>query len=283
MTESGKPVPNEIIHASDVYSKQEVADLITDKTRSNLLRPILKTASSNGITATNNGDGTFTINGTATGNAVFILAYVDRMSGCKLIGCPTNNSGSYLAILRGSIDAWTNVIMDRGDGAEISLDTKRNPVVIGIETGLTVDNVVFKPMITDDLSATYDDFVSYDDSFVKGINSGIKLDLLWTNASPTSSFSTQDLSIDSTKYRAILIEVCEYGGVPARADNKFSNIVFKAVGGSVATYYYLDGTYILSFVRTIYVLDDRIYISDSSDNHGINNVGAIPQRIWGIK
>lgn len=28
MSESGKPVPNEIIHASDIYSKQEVVDLI---------------------------------------------------------------------------------------------------------------------------------------------------------------------------------------------------------------------------------------------------------------
>ena len=108
-------------------------------------------------------------------------------------------------------------------------------------------------------------------------------DLLWTNANPTSSFSTQNLSMDLTKYGAVIIEVCEYGGVPARSERKFSNIVFKAIGGSVATYYYLDGTYLLSFVRGIHVLDDRIYISDSSDNHGINNVGAIPQRIWGIK
>ena len=133
--------------------------------QTNLLKPALSTQTYYGITCTNNGDGTFTINGTATGNSVFILAYVGRMSGCKLVGCPTNNSGSYLAILRDG--AWENVIQDRGDGAEISLDTESNHVVIAIGKGLTVDNVVFKPMITTDLSATYDDFVSWEESSVK--------------------------------------------------------------------------------------------------------------------
>lgn len=139
-------------------------DVVT-RTRVNLLRPSLATTTTNGITCTNNGDGTFTINGTAADNTVFTLAYVGRMSGYKLIGCPTNNSGSYLAILRGSDDAWTDVISDGGDGAEISsLNTTRNPVVIAIEQGLTINNVVFKPMITNDLSATYDDFIPYDNS-----------------------------------------------------------------------------------------------------------------------
>lgn len=113
------------------------------------------------------------------------------------------------------------------------------------------------------------------------------LDLLWTNASPTSSFGTQDLYMDLTKYRAVLVEVCEYGGVQARAEAPFSCVAYKGVGSAVATYYhYTDAntdTYILSFVRGIYALDDRIYISDSRDNHGVNNVGAIPQKIWGIK
>ena len=109
------------------------------------------------------------------------------------------------------------------------------------------------------------------------------LDLLWTNANPTSSFSTQELYMNLTKYKAIMIEVCEYGGVQARADTKFSNIIYKGVGGCVATYYYNNGTYVLSFVRGIYVLDNRIYISEGSDNHGVNNVGAIPQKIWGFK
>ncbi len=30
--DSGKPVPNEIIHASDIYSKEEVNNLIMDPT-----------------------------------------------------------------------------------------------------------------------------------------------------------------------------------------------------------------------------------------------------------
>ena len=105
----------------------------------------------------------------------------------------------------------------------------------------------------------------------------VTFDLLWQNSSPTSSFSSQNISIDLTKYRAIIIEVCEYGGVQARAENYFSCILFKRIAGSVTTYFYSEGKYILSFIRTFYLLDDRVYISDSSDSNGVNNVGAIPQ------
>lgn len=175
-------------------------DVVT-RTRVNLLRPTLKTITQYGITCTNNGDGTYTINGTATDNVVFTLAYVDRMSGYKLTGCPTNNSGSYLAILRGSIVAWENLVIDRGNGAEMSLDTDNNPVIIAVEQGLTVNNAVFKPMITNDLSATYDDFVSYNDSFIMGINSGIGLDLLWENADIYSAFPEQTVTLDTTGYK----------------------------------------------------------------------------------
>lgn len=41
---------------------------------------------------------------------------------------------------------------------------------IDINNGTALNNVVVKPMITDDLSTTYDDFVSYDDSLVTGSN-----------------------------------------------------------------------------------------------------------------
>ncbi len=286
MTESGKPVPNEIIHASDIYSKDEVNDLIADKTRSNLLRPILKTTTQHGVTCTNNGDGTFTINGTATDNAVFVLAYVDRMSGYKLTGCPTNNSGSYLAILRGSTVAWTNVIMDRGAGAEISLDTNHNPVIIAVETGLTVNNVLFKPMITNDLSATYDDFVSYDDSF---INSGININLLWENANKNGEFVAQTITFDDYKYKLYLISTFEYAPVDER-HKIFISMLKPQTSGVLANFYLTennnDGSNASFGARAIHSSDYGSLSfgnAKSSTSSTILNGLCVPYQIWGIK
>ena len=39
----------------------------------NLLRPTLQTTTKGGVTCTNNGDGTYTVNGTATGDALIYL------------------------------------------------------------------------------------------------------------------------------------------------------------------------------------------------------------------
>lgn len=252
-------------------------DVVT-RTRVNLLRSVMPTKTLYGITCTNNGDGTFTINGTAVDNVVFILTYVGSMSGCKLTGCPTNNSGSYLAILRGD-GVWENVILDRGAGAEItSLNTERNPVVIGIEQGLTVNNVVFKPMITTDLSATYDDFVSYDDSFIMGINSGIGLDLLWTNADPHTSFAKQTINIDYSNYKLLIIVWCPNVG------NVHNLITYLFVVGILEnrvslSYYYSNST----ISRGINLNGDNIYFGDGSENSSLNNDVLIPYCIYGVR
>ena len=277
------------IIAPDTYSKNEINDLIADKTRSNLLRPTLKTTTQHGITCTNNGDGTFTINGTATDNAVFTLAYVGSMSGYKLTGCPTNNSGSYLAILRGSDVAWTNLIIDRGNGAEISLDTNNNPVIIAIETGLTVNNVLFKPMITNDLSATYNDFVSYDDSFIMGINSGIGLDLLWENENKNSEFAAQTITFDDYKYKLYLILTFEYA--PLNERHKIFISMLKPQTSSVLVNFYMtnahaDGNNATFGVRNIAASDYGSITFENakgSANSSLINGLCVPYQIWGIK
>lgn len=274
------------IIAPDTYSKDEVNDLIADKTRGNFLRPTLKTTTQHGITCTNNGDGTFTINGTATDNAVFILAYVDRMSGYKLTGCPTNNSGSYLAIQRGSTDVWTNLVMDSGNGAEISLDTDNNPVIIAVEQGLTVNNIVFKPMITNDLSATYDDFVSYDDSF---INSGININLLWENANKNSEFVAQTITFDDYNYKLYLILTFEYAPVNER-HKVFISMLRPQNSGVLVNFYMTnvnaDGSNATFGVRNITSSDYGSITFENakgSANSSLVNGLCVPYRIYGVK
>lgn len=60
----------------------------------------------------------------------------------------------------------------------INEDISGYTLMLTVMSGNTVNNAIIKPMITNDLSATYDDFVSFDNSLVTGANSGLKMDLL---------------------------------------------------------------------------------------------------------
>lgn len=54
----------------------------------NLLNPTLQTTTRNGVTCTANGDGTYTLNGTATTITTFDIAQDVSCSSFRLVGCP---------------------------------------------------------------------------------------------------------------------------------------------------------------------------------------------------
>ena len=141
---------------------------LNNATRINLLNPTLGTKTLNGVTCTNNGD-TYTVNGTASANAVFIFYSKTKNNfiGKKLLGCPyikQGRSGAQLYIsLWKQDDSWLKSIIDDGDGVIID-DGYYIEIAIFIPSGYVCNNLVFKPMITPNLNATYDDFVSYEDS-----------------------------------------------------------------------------------------------------------------------
>lgn len=151
--------------------KEEVSQLQT-KTGINYLRPTLGTTTINGVTCTNNGDGTYTLNGTSTDRIVFVFVDKDRWLQNAIVGktvkfnCVQDGSSSryfaYIYALAGSD-------MSQFDSNGV-IFTPTNAVdyniTLQIMPNVTVNNIVVKPMITDDLSATYYDFVSYDDSFL---------------------------------------------------------------------------------------------------------------------
>ena len=257
-------------------------DVVT-RTRVNLLRPSLVTTTKNGVTCTNNGDGTYTINGTASEYAEFIIGsvHIKKDKKYRIVGCPSGGTfepevGYKLFIAYDDVYA-----VDYGE-AETFEPTKESisDATIQINTGTVCDNLLFKPMITDDLSATYDDFVSYDDSFVKGINSGIKLDLLWANASPYSAFPDQTLSLDLNKYKVIAISVNDYGTDPYRRDITQVHFILKNVSSHIfSTYLHQD----IGSIRVASASDDGISFSGATDTSGnVNNATTIPQKIWGI-
>lgn len=149
------------------------AHLALSNATRNLLNPTLKTTTINGITCTNNGDGTYTFNGTATAEAIFgFLGSAER----KLLY--NNVVGKTLKFLDGGFGhrdtgrCLLNIANGDGNWWEKSeqLDGYVFKVIEGysdiyvdihIYKGVTISNVLIKPMLTTDLDATNDDFVPY--------------------------------------------------------------------------------------------------------------------------
>ena len=159
-------VPENAKFTDTVYDDTEIQKRISDvrkKTTVNLLNPTLQTTTQNGITCTNNGDGTYTLNGTATnGNATFDLSFSCSLnSSVKLLGRPKNIDGAMIQTMyNGSWDdptTWDNT----GNGAILSDASKINRLSLFVLKDKSVKNVILKPMITTNLDATYDDFVPY--------------------------------------------------------------------------------------------------------------------------
>lgn len=142
------------------------APLMLGKATRNLLNPTLQTTTQNGVTCTNNGDGTYTLNGTATEGVVLSIVgppTKNAVEGYKLLGCPINGSNDTYRIVVSYYDneQWKAEGNDIGNGVIIDGTYSKINYLIKVESGTTVTNLVFKPMITTDLSATYDDFVPY--------------------------------------------------------------------------------------------------------------------------
>lgn len=111
-----------------------------------------KTKTVNGITFTDNGDGTITANGTATGYADFTLYKDATKPLCAagfLHGCPAGGLTDSFS-LRVS-DLVTKSGTDTGSGCGVYCDACY--IFIRILAGVTVDNLTFAPMINIGLRA----------------------------------------------------------------------------------------------------------------------------------
>lgn len=160
-------VPEDAIFTDTVYNDAEVKEDINTlkkETTVNLLNPILQTTTSNGITCTNNGDGTYTLSGTKTTDTIWLklgTVSLKANTSYKLIGQSTtygttdvrvyDNDGVYFG--DGTYKGATPIITPTTD---ISISMQ-----IRVAETTALDNFIVKPMITTNLDATYDDFVPY--------------------------------------------------------------------------------------------------------------------------
>lgn len=147
---STNPVQNKVVTSNLTDIRKE--------TTVNLLKPTLETTTKNGVTCTNNGDGTYTLNGTASSTTRFEFGFDDNLivgKAYKVLGIPV--AGSFSTVLMG----WDDYGYFNKEGTVYEKISDPKPISMQVISGYTCDNLVFKPMLTTNLSATYDDFVPY--------------------------------------------------------------------------------------------------------------------------
>ena len=133
----------------------------------NLLNATLQTTTVNGVTCTNNGDGTYTVNGTATGIAIFVVYYnfadvYGSASSLKMVGCPSGGSAQKYFLRSYRKGGNPEILDEYGSGISIgSFKESESNIAIIVKSGATVNNLIFKPMLTTDTTATYADFEPY--------------------------------------------------------------------------------------------------------------------------
>lgn len=130
----------------------------------NLLNATLGTTTQNGVTCTANGDGTYTLNGTATERAEFIIDVfnIDISKKYKLIAFTKERS--YInCFIQLNQSPWT-IYGTSADSQVTITDSENIRLVIAVIKGTTLSNEIIKPMIVDASlypDATYDDFEPY--------------------------------------------------------------------------------------------------------------------------
>lgn len=130
----------------------------------NLLNSSLQTTTLNGMTCERLSDGTYRLNGTASAYTSFVLEnyQTNNYVGKKIVGAlPTTNGN--IKITCAYTDAsgtYVSSNSDVGNGAIIENYSKVGIFIVCLANAVA-NNLVFKPMICADTSATYADYEQY--------------------------------------------------------------------------------------------------------------------------
>lgn len=147
----GKPSPSPE-YPQEIVSAGQDGDIGVKVCGKNLVENTASTFTNNGITFTVNDDGSVTANGTSTARATCTTCKPKTLAAGEkyiLTGCPAGGTRSTYGF------AYTNNVdkayMDYGNGVEIEgfdLSTYPNAaLMIEIKSGVTVSDLVFKPMV----------------------------------------------------------------------------------------------------------------------------------------
>lgn len=219
----------------------------------NLINPTYETKTADGVTCTNNGDGTYTMNGTASAITNIRIAEKRPLSELQLILSTVRWGGLPSGLGYSSI--WFNVLEDstflKSYHAQGVYETKTlasmlseypnaNMYELGIYIAkdITLENVVVKPMLVDaDLysDVTYDDFEPYVKSNVELANelrNLIKSDTVSGTTDSTSNIPT----VEAFKKRLVISAILVGGDV-----EKHNGIVTVGGYNGYPWYFHITG------------------------------------------
>lgn len=118
------------------------------------------------------------------------------------------------------------------------------------------------------------------DGTISSTTSGMSMDLLWTNSSPTSSFSAQTVTIDLSSYKMVLIVLKQYISI----DYYFDFV--SPIGNSETRRYLLGSSRLLyraADINTVGIDFASASLVSSYGSDTSNNDYCIPFKIYGIK
>ena len=153
-------IPSVKMLAEEVNAQNESLSVI-GKCK-NLLKPTFKTTTRNGVTCTANGDGTYTLNGTASDDIAFKVCVINDIDTLSKLICKDSQSENFNVFCEVyNDDEFIENKYDYGDGIEIQPFSYDYKLWVKVYAGKTVTNETIKPMLTTNLNATYDDYVPY--------------------------------------------------------------------------------------------------------------------------
>ena len=143
-TQDGTPTPDAPVDIVSVGGNGSIEVGVWGK---NLLAyPYIETTkTANGVTFTDNGDGSITLNGTATSTTYFKLNDLPNVNGkITAFGCPANGSYSTYAL---SFDKnGANIAFEYGNGVTVDCDAADTySLVIAVRKDAKVSNITFYP------------------------------------------------------------------------------------------------------------------------------------------
>ena len=159
---------------ADVISIEDISPIehnlwVKVSSKNLIVYPYQNTTSTiSGVTFTDNGDGTITVNGTNnSGKTIYFQPHVSGMWNKSIpieagtytfSGCPEGGSTTTYSIaigIRAVENGTRNVIVDNGKGKTFTTEGGRFDCIINIYDGATLENVVFKPQLELGTTATF--------------------------------------------------------------------------------------------------------------------------------
>lgn len=226
-TQNGTPTPENPVALENVGASGAINTTVCG---TNLISyPYVNTTrTQNGITFTDNGDGSVTANGTATAQATFVLwqGMIELSAPAYLSGCPDKSGNSAIYIKVNDIFAGSNY--DYGYGKKFATGSIISELGIQIKSGTVCDNMVFYPQL---------EFGTARTAFTRGV-SHQTLTTSTVCGLPGIPVSSGGNYTDENGQQWVCDEVDFTRGVYVQRTVLLENFVYRATNGNTDRYSY---------------------------------------------